>query len=41
MIVGAKPVFHTKKFKKEMKNAEMLLWTIIDKKIYLERNPFY
>lgn len=24
-----------------MKNAEMLLWTIIDKEIFLERNPYY
>ena len=24
-----------------MKSAEMLLWTIIDKEIYLERNKFY
>jgi hypothetical protein len=41
MILGAKEVYHSPDFKNMVPNTEMLLWTIIDQDIYMERHPDY
>jgi hypothetical protein len=41
MIVGGKNVYHVESFYDELDHAEMLLWTIIGKDVYLERDPHY
>ena len=39
MILGAKELYHGPDF--AVPNTEMLLWTIIDQEVYLERHPDY
>ena len=39
MIEGARPIYHNASFSYEFFHAEMLLWTIIGKDVYMERNP--
>ena len=41
MIVGGKKVYHKEKYYDISENAEMILWTIIGKDVYVERNPHY
>jgi hypothetical protein len=41
MIVGGKKVYHKESFLEEFDKAEMILWTIIGKNVYMERNPHY
>ena len=39
MIEGARPIYHNASFYYEFYIAEMQLWTIIGKDVYMERNP--
>ena len=39
MVKGAKYIYHSKRYKKVM-DGDMLLWTIIDKTIYLQVSEY-